>query len=357
MKKFLIAVAMVSAVSASPVLAATTATYTMSGSVTAICTVSASGTLSFGTLTDANGATSVQTANPSSADATAFCNQANTTVNLKRTNLASSAAASSGFTNTLLITSVKVVSPQNATGITDSTALAGTGTSAGTSGTLGAFTAMTVSAVAGGAVGGNSLVAGLQRHGDDCPYANKLNRWTCVMKIKPLVFLAAAISMIFVALSPATALAGTTKSATMSGTAATKCDMGTTSFTLTFTVSNNTVTALTFDGSIAGSASGNNKTATTSKTYTFKCNSATKVITLTANVATQGGQTQNYTVAVTGGSTNASASTSAATPGSTTFTPGLISLTTGTTYTVTVTTVTPNGNTNAGNYSTMFTIQ
>jgi hypothetical protein len=160
MKKFLIAVAMVSAVSASPVLAATTATYTMSGSVTAICTVSASGTLSFGTLTDANGATSVQTANPSSADATAFCNQANTTVNLKRTNLASSAAASSGFTNTLLITSVKVVSPQNATGITDSTALAGTGTSAGTSGTLGAFTAMTVSAVAGGAVGGNSLVAG-----------------------------------------------------------------------------------------------------------------------------------------------------------------------------------------------------
>ena len=146
---------------ASPAMAATTSTYAMAGSVTAICTVAAAGTtLSFGTLTDSTGVTSVQTANPFQADGTAFCNQAKTTVLVQRTNLISSALPSSGFTNTLLITNAKVVSPQNATGITDISALAGAGTSAGTSGTLGAFNILTVSALAGAASGGLSLVAG-----------------------------------------------------------------------------------------------------------------------------------------------------------------------------------------------------
>lgn len=135
-------------------------TYTMSGSVTAICTASTTGTLSFGTLTDSGGVTSVQTSNPSQTDSTAFCNQANTTVEVKRTNLTTTNGTSSGFTNTLLITNAKVVSPQNATGITDTSALPGAGTSAGASGTIGGFTSLTVSALAGAAVGGNRLVSG-----------------------------------------------------------------------------------------------------------------------------------------------------------------------------------------------------
>ncbi len=160
MKQLFTVAALAGVALASPAMAATVSTYAMSGSVTAICTVTGTGTLTFGTLTDVNGATLVQTSNPTSLDSSAFCNQASTTVNVKRTNLASSAATSTGFTNTLLITNAKVVSPQNATGITDSTALAGAGTSAGASGTLGAFNTLTVSALAGAAVNGDRLVAG-----------------------------------------------------------------------------------------------------------------------------------------------------------------------------------------------------
>ena len=157
---------------------------------------------------------------------------------------------------------------------------------------------------------------------------------------------------------PATqSTAGTTATQGMSGSAATFCNMGTTTFNLSFTVANNSVTNLTFDGSTPGSASGSSKTATTSKTYTFKCNSASKVITLTANAAVNGAKTQNYTVNVTGGSTNVSVSTSGSSSGSGTFTPGLISLSAGITYTVIVTTVTPSSNANAAIYSTSFTIQ
>lgn len=160
MKKYVFAAAMGSAMAASPVFAGTVATYTMTGSVSTLCTAGANGTLAFGTLINAStGATSVQTPNPTSTDSTAFCNQANTTVKVQRTDMTSAAATSSGFTNILLITSAKVTSPQNATGITDSTATGG-GTSAGTTGTLGAFTALTVTAAAGAGSGGNSLVAG-----------------------------------------------------------------------------------------------------------------------------------------------------------------------------------------------------
>lgn len=160
MKKHIFAAAMASAMAASPAFAGTVATYTMTGSVSTLCTAGANGTLAFGTLINAStGATSVQTPNPTSTDSTAFCNQANTTVKVQRTDLvATGVATSSGFTNTLLITSAKVTSPQNLTGITDNTATSG-GTSAGFTGTLGAFTALTVTASAGAGSGGNSLVA------------------------------------------------------------------------------------------------------------------------------------------------------------------------------------------------------
>lgn len=135
---------------ASPAMAGTTATYTMTGTATALCTAGSGGTLAFGTLVNATtGATQIQTSNPSSNDTTAFCNQANTTVLVQRTNLTSSAATASGFTNIVPITSAKVVTPQNATGITDNSSVSGIATSAGVSGTIGAFTQLTVSAVAG----------------------------------------------------------------------------------------------------------------------------------------------------------------------------------------------------------------
>lgn len=144
---------------ASPALAATSATYTMTGSVTALCTAGAGGTLAFGTLTNATtGATQVQTANPVLTDTTAFCNQARTTVKIQRTNLVSMATAATGFTNVLPITSVKVTTPQNATGVTDSSAITAT-TSPGTSGTIGAFSALSIAALAG-TTGSNFLVAG-----------------------------------------------------------------------------------------------------------------------------------------------------------------------------------------------------
>ena len=146
-------------VAGAPAYAATVSTYTMSGSVTSICTASATGTLSFGTLTNGSGATSVQTSNPSAIDASAFCNQANTTVTVTRTNLTTTNAASSGFTNTLLISNAKVISPQNATGITDTSTITSTN-SPGASGAIGGFTSLTVSALAGAASGGNTLVAG-----------------------------------------------------------------------------------------------------------------------------------------------------------------------------------------------------
>jgi hypothetical protein len=150
---------MASGALASPAQAANTATYAMTGSVTTICTAGAGGTLAFGTLINGTtGATSVQTPNPTSTDNTAFCNQANTTVRVQRTDLTTTSAASAGFTNTLLITTAKVTSPQNSTGITDNSATGG-GTSPGISGTLGAFTQLTVTAAAGAGSGGNSLVA------------------------------------------------------------------------------------------------------------------------------------------------------------------------------------------------------
>lgn len=139
--------------------AGTTATYTMSGSVSPVCTVSAAGTLGFGTLTNGSGGTAVQTSNPSATDSSAFCNQANTTVTLQRTNLSTSNGASSGFTNTLLVSNAKVTSPQNTTGITDTSTIV-SGTSTGTTGTIGGFTALTVSAQAGTASGGSTLVSG-----------------------------------------------------------------------------------------------------------------------------------------------------------------------------------------------------
>lgn len=145
-------------IASGPAYAGTTAIYNMTGSVASLCTAGSGGSLVFGTLTNAaTGATQVQTSNPSFSDSTAFCNQAKTTVMVQRTNLTSSASTSSGFTNILPITSVTVSTPQNIAGITDTSVIT-TATSPGTSGTIGAFSALKVSALAGN-TGSQFLVA------------------------------------------------------------------------------------------------------------------------------------------------------------------------------------------------------
>ena len=156
------------AVTSAPAFAATTATVAMSGTAASLCTAGTSlSALSFGTLLNSStGATSVQTANPSVTDSSAFCNQANTTLKVQRTDLvATGVATSTGFTNTLLINSVTVKNGSNNTVVVTDTTTTGasvpTGTSGGTTstGAFGAFTNLIISAVAGAGFGGNNLVA------------------------------------------------------------------------------------------------------------------------------------------------------------------------------------------------------
>jgi hypothetical protein len=133
MKKLLMTAAALSALAASPAMAATTANYDVTGTVAAACSISASGTLAFGSL--ASGATNTTLTTQSSTDAAAFCNQAATTVTVAHTNMTTGASAPTGFTNTVAFT------PRIAT---QATTLTGDQT-AGTA--LGAFNTLTVSAI------------------------------------------------------------------------------------------------------------------------------------------------------------------------------------------------------------------
>lgn len=160
--KLFLAVLATLAVTSAPAHAGTTSSVTMSGAAATLCTAGSGTALNFGALINSStGATSVQSANPSITDSSAFCNQANTTLKVQRTDLvATGVATSTGFTNTLLITSATVKSAQNTTGVTDSTSTGG-GTSSGTTstGAFGAFTNLIISAQAGSGSGGNNLVA------------------------------------------------------------------------------------------------------------------------------------------------------------------------------------------------------
>lgn len=159
MKKVLLAAVAFTALSASPALATVPgASYTFSGSVSALCSIAGhSGAVDFGALTDGSGG---YTGNGSSEDATddnAYCNQANTSASITHTNLFTSNDAGTGFTNVIPMSAS--LSTTEGGSLDDSTNATGTGTSTGSSGTIGAFTGLKVTATLG-SIGTDKLVAG-----------------------------------------------------------------------------------------------------------------------------------------------------------------------------------------------------
>lgn len=158
MKKELLSTLLASLMAVTPACAGTTSTTTVQGAADPTCAVSNAPALTFGTLVNATtGATAIQTANPS-VDITAFCNGAQTTVTVTRTNLVAQGVATPAapFTNTVPVLRVLVTTPQNSTGVTDQSTIT-SGTSTGTNGQLGPFTKLTVQAFSGSPSG--SLVA------------------------------------------------------------------------------------------------------------------------------------------------------------------------------------------------------
>ena len=113
MKKLLMAAVAASAIAATPAMAATSATYSVSGSVAGACSISATGSVDFGPLTDGAGAYNNSGTSSEDTDDSAYCNQAATTVTITHTNLANTASAPTGFTNT--VTFDPVVSTQSVT--------------------------------------------------------------------------------------------------------------------------------------------------------------------------------------------------------------------------------------------------
>lgn len=165
------------AVKSAPAFAATTVMDTMSGTAANVCGAGAAQTLNFAALVDTTtGATTAAATSTVStgADTSAVCNQARTQVTVQHTDLYTTNTSSTGFTNRITITSAKVVSAQNNTGATDSTAATtnGTGLSTGFTtalGNFGAFSSLTVSVIAsgpsttntaGGATGASPLLVG-----------------------------------------------------------------------------------------------------------------------------------------------------------------------------------------------------
>ena len=148
MKKRLMAAVVLTAMMATPAMAApgTSQTYNFTGSVAALCSISgAAGTVSFGALTDANGVY----ANPGAKDAVdtgAYCNQSQTQATITHTNLVNSVSPASGFTNIVPL-SASLTTDQ--TTLADSTAASGSGTSSGTTATIGGFSSLKVTATPG----------------------------------------------------------------------------------------------------------------------------------------------------------------------------------------------------------------
>ena len=158
MKPLLLAAVAASALAATPALAATTQTYSFDGSVAAICTIGgAASTVGFGALTDGSGSYTQSGTAKDATDQAAYCNQGNTTAEIKHTNLFTTNGASSGFTNVIPMTAS--LSTTQGASLADATAASGTSSSTGSSGTIGAFTGLKVTATLG-TIGTNKLVAG-----------------------------------------------------------------------------------------------------------------------------------------------------------------------------------------------------
>lgn len=115
MKKLLVVALAASTLSAAPAMAQTVSTYTVTGSVTSICSANATGTIAFGSLINASSGFLSATPQSAAADTGAFCNGAGTTVQVAHTNLTNTTttqmgAAPTGFTKTVTFTPKVVTS-------------------------------------------------------------------------------------------------------------------------------------------------------------------------------------------------------------------------------------------------------
>jgi hypothetical protein len=111
MKKLLLAAVAASALSASPALAAD-ATYTVTGTVTAVCSVTTGTTLAFGSDINSGGLNLTATTTNEVDDTAAYCNGSGTTLTVSKvdmTNQTVAGAAPSGFTKTISFTPVVTI--------------------------------------------------------------------------------------------------------------------------------------------------------------------------------------------------------------------------------------------------------
>lgn len=149
MKRLIIAAVAITAISATPAMAApgTSQTYNFDGTVASICTISGASLVHFGALTDASGSYTGNGSHEDATDSAAYCNQAATTASISHTNLVNTNTATTGFTN--IIPMSASLSTTEGGSLTDTSVASGTGTSTGTSGTIGAFTGLKVTATLG----------------------------------------------------------------------------------------------------------------------------------------------------------------------------------------------------------------
>lgn len=132
MKRILMAALALGAISATPAFADTVASYSVSGSVGAICSANASGSISLGNLVDSAG--TLNSTGGSASDSGAYCNGAGTTIKIEHANLTTVGPAAAGFTTTVVFT------PKVTAGTTELTGDKPSGTH------LGAFSGLTVEA-------------------------------------------------------------------------------------------------------------------------------------------------------------------------------------------------------------------
>jgi hypothetical protein len=141
---------LLTALAATPAAAAPV-NYNFSATVANSCTIAGkAATVPFGALTSGTTA--------QAADDAAFCNQGQTTALIQRTNFRTGNTATTGFTNTIPM-GASLTTTQGATLSDASAQPSGSNSSTGTSGTIGAFTGLTVTATLG-SIGSNQLVAG-----------------------------------------------------------------------------------------------------------------------------------------------------------------------------------------------------
>jgi spore coat protein U-like protein len=104
MKKLLMAAVAVSALATTPAFAAdTVASYTVTGTVAAVCSANTSGSITFGALTDGTG-TLTATSKDATTDSGAYCNGLGSTITIAHSDLAHTTftgTPATGFTKTV----------------------------------------------------------------------------------------------------------------------------------------------------------------------------------------------------------------------------------------------------------------